>query len=199
MRQQRLNVIGSLAQRRHGQVDDAQPVQQVFTELTGRDVIGQVPVGRGDHADVDARLRVVRADGLDLAVLEKPQEQRLHPQAHFADFVEEQRAPVRELELPPLVAVGAGEAALHVSEELRLQQRLGEAGAVHRHERRQLACRTTVDIACDQILADAALARDQRLGGAFCRAGSHREQFRHRTAGDDQAGVLRDGLDGVRL
>ena len=109
----------------------------------------EVAVGGGDHAHVDARLRLIRPDGLDLAVLEKPQQERLHAQAHLADFVEEQRAAMRELELAALVAVGAGEAALDVSEELRLEQRLGQAGAVHGHERRLLAaewlwiCRAT--------------------------------------------------------
>ena len=32
--------------------------------------------------------RVVGADSLNLAVLEKPQQQRLHAQAHLADFVQ---------------------------------------------------------------------------------------------------------------
>ena len=78
---------------------------------------------------------VVRADRLDLAVLEEAQQQRLHAQAHLADFVEEQRAAVGQLQLAGLVAVGAGEAALDVAEQLRLEQRLGEAGAVDRDER----------------------------------------------------------------
>ena len=77
----------------------------------------------------------MRADRLDLARLEESQEQRLHPQAHLADFVEEQRAAVGHLQLAALVAVGAGEAALDVAEQLRLEQRLGEAGAVDRDER----------------------------------------------------------------
>ena len=81
------------------------------------------------------RLHVVGADGLHLAVLEEPQQQRLHAQAHLADFVEEQRAAVRQLQLAELVAVGAGEAALHVAEQLRFEQRLGQARAVDRDER----------------------------------------------------------------
>ena len=75
------------------------------------------------------------ADLLDLAGLEEPQQQPLHPQRHLADFVEEDGAVVGHLELAGLVAVGAGEAALHVAEQLRLEQRLGDAGAIDRHER----------------------------------------------------------------
>ena len=42
---------------------------------------------------------------------------------------------VGHLELAGLVAVGAGEAALHVAEQLRLEQRLRQAGAVDGDER----------------------------------------------------------------
>jgi hypothetical protein len=41
---------------------------------------------------------------------------------------------VRELELADLVAVRAGEAAAHVSEELGLEQRIRQRAAIDRHE-----------------------------------------------------------------
>ena len=41
---------------------------------------------------------------------------------------------VGDLELAGLVAVGAGEAALDVPEQLGFEERFGEAGAVDRHE-----------------------------------------------------------------
>ena len=190
MLHQRLHVLGPLPERRHVEVDDAQPVQQVLAELAGGDELVQVAIGGGDHAHVDPRLRVVGADRLDLAVLEKPQQQRLHAQAHLADFVEKQRAAMRELELAALVAVGAGEAALDVAEELRLEERFGDAGAVHRHERRQPAAGVAMDVARDHVLAHAALAGDQDLGRALRRPRGHGEQFRHGRAGDDEAWLL---------
>ena len=140
---ERADVFAALAQRRHVDVDDAQPVQQVFAELAVRHHVAQVAVGGGDDAHVHLGLHVVGADGLHLAVLEKPQQQRLHAQAHLADFVEEERAAVRELQLARLVAVRAGEAALHVAEQLRFEQRLGEAGAVHRDEGREARAERT--------------------------------------------------------
>ena len=45
---------------------------------------------------------------------------------------------MRELQLAALVAIRAGEAALDVAEELRFEERFGEAGAVHRDEGRCL-------------------------------------------------------------
>ena len=172
------------------EVDDAQPVQEVFAELAGGDELVEIAIGGGDDADVDTRLRVVGPDCLYLAVLEKPQQQRLHPQAHLADFVEKERAAVRELELAALVAVSAGEAAFDVSEEFRLEERFGDAGAVHRHERRQSAAGVAVDISRDHVLAHSALACDQDLGGAFRRTRGHGEQFRHGRTGDDERWLL---------
>ncbi len=85
----RLDVFGPFSKRRHVKVDDLQPVQQVLAEMAGRHQVGKVAVGGRDHPNVDARLRLIRTDGLDLAVLEKPQQERLHAQAHLADFVQE--------------------------------------------------------------------------------------------------------------
>ena len=53
---------------------------------------------------------------------------------------------------------------LHVAEELRFEQRFGQAGAVDRHERPLGARALRVDGRGDQLLADAALAGDQHLG-----------------------------------
>ena len=149
MRRQRLDVFGPLAKWRHVEMDDLQPVQQVLAELAGRHQVAQVAVGGRDHPNVDARLRLIRTHGLDLAVLEKPQQERLHAQAHLADFVQEQRAAMRQLELAALVAVGAGEAAFDVSEQLGLEERFRQAGAVHGHEWRLLASRVAVNVARD--------------------------------------------------
>ena len=71
-----------------------------------------------------------------------------------------------QLQLARLVAIGAGEAALDVAEQLRFEQRLGQAGAVDRDERARGAGRVHVDLAGDEVLADAALAGDQDLGVA---------------------------------
>ena len=46
------DVVLALAQRRHDQMDDVEPVEEVFAELPLRDHVAQVPVGRRDHAHV---------------------------------------------------------------------------------------------------------------------------------------------------
>jgi hypothetical protein len=108
-------------------------------------------------------VRPIGADAMNVAVLEEAQEQRLHAQAHLADLVEEDRAAVRLLEEPRLVAIGAGEAAAHVTEQLRFEQRVRHAGAIDRHERTRAARAVVVHQARDHFLADAALSGQENL------------------------------------
>ena len=96
---------------------------------------------------------------------------------------------VRQLDLAPLVAIRAGEAALDVTEQLRLEERFGHAGAVHGHERRRLAGRLLVDESRHHVLADAALAGDEHLGRAFCRPFGDLQQVGHGAAGNDESVV----------
>ena len=123
----------------------------------------QIPVRRRHDAHVGRLGHPLGADLLDFAGLEEPQQQTLHPQRHLADFVEEDRAVVGHLELAGLVAVGAREAALDVPEQLRLEERFRDAGAVDRHER-LCAAAGVVDRAGDDFLAGAAFPGNQDFG-----------------------------------
>ncbi len=73
--------------------------------------------------------------------------------AHVADFVEEDRAVVGLLELADLLLGRAGERALLVAEQLRLDQLLGDRRAVDLHEPLAAAQAVAVDRARDQLLA----------------------------------------------
>ena len=145
-------------------MNDVEAVKQVFPELSLGDHVAEDPVGRRDHAHVHAARGLVRTDLLQLARLEEPQEQPLHPERHLADFVEEDRAVMRELELARAIAIGAGEAAFHVAEQLRFEQRLGHAGAVHGHERACGPRASRVHGVGDQFLARPAFPCNEDLG-----------------------------------
>ena len=125
---------------------------------------------------------------MDFAVLQEAQQDALHARAHLPELVEEQGAAVGELQLAQLVAVGAGEAALHVPEQLRLEQRLGDAGAVHRHIFTSSSRRVGVDMPGDDVLAHAAFAGNQHLGVAAGDAGRVSEQLFYLLAGRDGLG-----------
>ena len=77
---------------------------------------------------------MVGADLLQFTGFEESEQHALHAQRHLADLVEEDGAAIAHFELAGLVTVGAREAALHVAEQLGLEERLGDAGAVDRHE-----------------------------------------------------------------
>ena len=68
-----------------------------------------------------------------------------------------------ELQLAGLIAVCAGETALDVTEQLGLEQRLRQAGAIDRDIFGGAAGRLVVDVRCDDVFTDAAFAGQQDL------------------------------------
>ena len=138
-------------------MQNVEPVEEIRPELPLRDLIGQVAVGRRDHANIGHRLHAVRADAPDLPVLEEPQHQRLHPQAGLADFVQENRSVVRQFEKTWLVPIRAGETAAHVAEELGLQQRIRHRRAIQRDELHGATTTLLVNHLRDDFLANPAL------------------------------------------
>ncbi len=166
--QQHRNVFATIAQRRHFDVHDIQAVIQVLAERLVGDVLDQAAMRRRDDANIDRRQLAIGTDALNLARFEEPQQRGLHPQAHLADFVHEDRAAVRRLEPAALVAMGVGEAALHVAEQLRFEQRIRNAGAIDGDERTARARAATVNEPGDDFLADSALSGDQDLRIASC-------------------------------
>ena len=105
----------------------------------------------------------IGADRPHFAAFQKAQEHRLHAQAHFPDFVQEHRAAIAQLKEADLVTMRTGEAALHVTEELRLEERLRHARAIERDKGTLGARGTGMNQSCDEILPDAALSRDEHL------------------------------------
>ena len=105
------------------------------------------------------------ADRLDFAFLQRSQQFHLRRRRQFADFVEEQRAAVGLDEFAGVLFGGAGEGALLVPEQNRLDQIFWHGAAIDRNERLGAARAAAVDGACDQFLADAGFAFDQHRDG----------------------------------
>jgi len=147
------------------------------------DALGEVAVGGRDDAHVHARGPGLAADGLDLAAFEESQQLGLHAQGHLPDFVEKDRALVRHAQASRLVTIGAGEAALRVTEELGLEQRFGKRGAVDGDERSPGARRLRVDVLGDEVLPHAALTGDEDLAVAGRHTLGRRTDVAHRGAG----------------
>ena len=103
MLDQRRDVVAAFAQRRQLDRDDVESVEEILLELPVRDQLPQVAVGGGDHPDVDL-FGALGAERLELALLQDAQQLGLQGRAHRADFVEENRAAVGQLELALLGA-----------------------------------------------------------------------------------------------
>ncbi len=123
-----------------------------------------------------------------LAVLHDAQELRLERGHEVLDLVEEERAAVGELQHAGALLYRAGERAARVPEELALGERLGDGGAVDRHEGTCGAAAEGVHGARHHLLAGAGLALDQHVGlGAG--GGAHQlPHLLHGGAPADQAG-----------
>ena len=90
----RLDVRAPLPQRRHGNDDDAQAIEEILAELALRHALLQVDIGCRDDADVHAG-RPRFPDRQDLSLFEEAEELRLHVDRQVADLVEEDRAALR--------------------------------------------------------------------------------------------------------
>ena len=116
------------AERRHFDLEDLQPVDQVLAEAAGRDEFRQRPVGRRDHAEVRRSVPGV-ADRRHLAALDRAEQLDLRRQWDVADLVEQDRPAVGELQQPLPTSSQPGLPARHPTtvparaENIRLQPR----------------------------------------------------------------------------
>src|SRR6056297_1608078 len=157
---QRENVGLALPQGRDRYREYAQPVIKVLPESTRFNLGAEVPVGSGNNANIDRDGPVV-TDRFELVFLKYAQQLALKRQRNLADLVQEQRAAVGELHAPDPVAMGAGERALDVTEELAFEQVLGHRGAVDPDQGTIAAIAGGMDGPGDHFLAHAGLAQYQ--------------------------------------
>jgi hypothetical protein len=155
---QHRDVFAPFAQGRNRDGDHIQAVVQILLELAAAHELPQIAIGRSDDAHVDL-LRTLRAERLELAILQHAQQLRLHSDADGGDLVEEDRAAISEREATLLGEGRTGEGAAHVPEQLGFEQRLRDGGAIHFDERHVALRAARVNRARDQLLAGAGLAR----------------------------------------
>ena len=155
------DVLAARAQRRRGDRDDVEAVEEVLAEAPGGDLGAQIAVGRGDDAHVGAA-RCRRRRGSYSPSCSTRRSFTCTDGRELADLVEEERA-ARGLARSArrACATRAGERAALVAEELALEDRLGDRRAVDGDERRPRARAVLVDVAREQLLAGAALAEDE--------------------------------------
>jgi hypothetical protein len=114
------DVADALAQGRRGDGKDFEAIVKIRPELFFSDHGGEVTIGCGNEPHVH-RDGPGAAESFELALLNGAQELGLQVERQLADFIEEERAIVREFESSHLAGDGSGECALLMAEELALQ------------------------------------------------------------------------------
>src|SRR5438093_7839561 len=164
MADQHRNIFAPLAQGRQHDREHVQAVVEVVAEVAVGDHVRQVAV-RGRHQAHVYPDRPRASQALKLLLLQGTEQFRLQLRRDIANFVEEQRPLVRQLEAADLLAHCAGEGPFLVAEQLALQQPGGDGRAVELDEGLPPAGAEVVQGACDELLARARLAKNED-GGA---------------------------------
>ena len=133
---------------------------EILAEATIDDGAPEIDARRRQHGHVDP-LGVGAAQAADGMVLDDREQLALERRRQEPDLVEEHRAAVRGLDETDLGVARVGEGAALVAEKLRLEQGLGNGGAVHLHERTGATRPGSVDAPGEESLARPGLAQDQ--------------------------------------
>src|SRR5271166_2490076 len=187
---QQRQVVSPVAQGRQMDGDDIEPVIEIRSEFTLRRPRLQIAVGSPDQPHVGPD-QFVATDPLELLILEQAEHLGLHGFGHVANLVQEECPAVALLELADPLAVGPGEGAALVAEQLAFQQALGDGRAVEGPIRRPSPGSVLVDGAGDQLLAGAALTGDQHREVPRGDPANGLVHFAHgRASADDGAGEV---------
>ena len=154
------DVLAPIPERRESQRDDGQAVVEIFAEAPSADGRLQVLARRGHEPHVHglAPRAAQPPHGLLLQHLQELRLQTLRQEPHL---VEEQRSPVRRLEEPRLGVPGVRECPPLEPEQFRLEERLGDGGAVDVDERARGPRARPVNRPREQTLAGSGLPEDE--------------------------------------
>lgn len=175
------NIDRAIAQRGNLQGGHVDAIVQILSEPTGLYLIAEDSVRRGDHPNIGG-LRRGGTQRFIGPLLQHPQQACLHSRRDITDLIEKDRAPFGQTEASGLVLARSGEGSLSVPEELRLQQRVGQRSAVHRHEGFVRPWTQIVNGSGKQFLPRPGFAVQQHGGVTGGRSGQHAEQAVHRYA-----------------
>src|SRR5216684_2501042 len=91
------DILAPLAQRRHPDGYDVEPVEQILAQPSAGDLAGEVAIGRSDDADIDLD-PVAAAYPLEGLLLQHPDDLALRLQRHVGNLIEQQHAAMGLLE-----------------------------------------------------------------------------------------------------
>ena len=143
--------------------EDIQAIEEIAAEFFLRDELGEIGVGGGDDADIDAN-GAIAAETFEFLFLKHAKQFGLEFQRKIADFVEKECAAVCKFEAADFLRQRSRKGATLVAEELGFEQACGNGGAVDFDERSFAAGTEIVNGARDDFFAGAGFAQDQNSG-----------------------------------
>jgi hypothetical protein len=143
--------------------ENVEAVKKVAAKGALGDEFRKIGVGGGDNANVHA-LGAVAAKAFEFLLLENAQEFGLEFERKIADFIEEERAAIGQLEASDFLADGAGEGAAFVAKEFGFEQSSGNRSAIDFDEGAVAAGAEIVDGAGEELLTGAGFAQKKNRG-----------------------------------
>ena len=137
------------------------------------------------------------ADSAKATRLQQAQQLDLQAEGNIPYLVQEERAAIRGFHQTRLPLVSPRERPLLVTKKLALEERLGEPGAVHGHERLEGAGALRVKGPRDQLFARSRLAEQQCRGGRGSDAGGELEHVQERLGAPHEAAALDAPVDAL--
>ena len=124
-----VNVAFAFAQGRQMDMQDVEPEKEIFTKQPFFYLLTQRSVGCSDYPHIDAYL-LFPAHRNKFFVIKHREELHLQRQRHVADFREEYRSLLGELELSGLAARGSRERSPDVAEKFRFEKFQRQCAAI---------------------------------------------------------------------
>src|SRR5205823_2000701 len=131
---QKTGIADPIAQRRHLYAYFVDQIEKIFPKSAIGNQLRQILVRGADDPYVDLD-RATATNPLDDLILKKAQQLDLYWLRDVADLIEKQRTVVRSLNLSNDLLYGSSERASLVSEQLALEQCLGNCRAAQGDER----------------------------------------------------------------
>ena len=153
----------ALTERRNGDRKHVQAVIEIHSEPLLGHQRGEVLIGCGHDAHIDAT-GMRAAQPFEFLLLQDPQQLRLQFERNIADLIQEQRAAVRRLETAHLLRHRAREGALFMTEELAFEESQRNRRAVQLYERPIPAPAVVVDGLRDELFSGTCFAFDENGG-----------------------------------
>ena len=128
------NVFWMLLQRRRLNPHDIDAVVKILAEFSLGDQLGQILM-RGEDQTSPQRYEPGAAQAAEFHLLQDPEQLDLREQTQIADFVQEQRAVGRLLEIAFMRSHRAGVGTLFMAEQLGLNQSFRDGATGNSHKR----------------------------------------------------------------